>query len=103
MRSRNELINHMSSVIDDLYEFDTYSGYQSTLRLLEEDIRLLIESCKLNVNTNYDRVRNMSIDEIAVFMGECGHDFPPYCDYKKADTCDQNCLVCAKQWLSREI
>lgn len=43
---RKELINHLNSVIDDLREYDTYSGYQSTIRLLEEDIRLLIEDCK---------------------------------------------------------
>ena len=55
------------------------------------------------VLTNYDRIRNMSIEEMAVFMGECGHDFPPYCDYKRAGNCDQNCLNCAKKWLSEEI
>ncbi len=55
------------------------------------------------VITNHDRIINMTVDEMAKFMNECGHDFPPYCDYKKADTCDQNCLVCAKQWLSQEI
>lgn len=55
------------------------------------------------VLTNHDRIINMTVDEMAKFMNECGHDFPPYCDYKKADACDQNCLVCAKQWLSQEI
>ena len=55
------------------------------------------------VLTNYDRVRNMSIDEMTKFMGECGHDFPPYCDYKRVENCDQNCLSCAKQWLLQEI
>ena len=53
--------------------------------------------------TNYDRIRNMSIDEMAEFMNECGHDFPPYCDYEKVDTCDQNCLSCAKEWLESEV
>lgn len=53
--------------------------------------------------TNYDNIRNMSVDEMVKFMNECGHDFPPYCDYKRAETCDQNCFNCAKKWLSQEM
>lgn len=53
--------------------------------------------------TNYDNIRNMSVDAMAKFMNECGHDFPPYCDYKRVENCDQNCLNCAKQWLSQEM
>ena len=54
--------------------------------------------------TNYDRIRNMNLDEMAKFMNECGHDFPPYCKYIKAASgrCDHNCLKCAKQYLERE-
>ena len=77
-------------------ECDYYKEYGECSSVCE---RYLIKP----VLTNYDRVRNMSIDEIAVFMGECGHDFPPYCDCKKVENCDQNCLSCAKQWLSQEI
>lgn len=51
--------------------------------------------------TNYDHIRKMSIEEMAVFMNECGHDFPPYCDSKRSENCDQNCLNCAKEWLER--
>lgn len=55
--------------------------------------------------TNYDRIRNMSVEELAQFMNDCGHDFPPYCDYKDATRgiCDQNCLKCAKEWLESEV
>ena len=55
--------------------------------------------------TNYDRIRNMSVEEIAEFMQKCGWDFPPYCDYQKATRgiCDQNCLKCAKQYLESEV
>ena len=55
--------------------------------------------------TNYDRIRNMSVEELAEFMQKCGWDFPPYCDYQKATRgiCDQNCLKCAKQWLEQEV
>lgn len=54
--------------------------------------------------TNYDRIRNMSVEELSQFMNECGWDFPPYCDHKKAENCecDQNCLKCAKEWLESE-
>lgn len=40
---REERINQIYGIINDLREFDRYSGYQSTLNLLEEHIRLLIE------------------------------------------------------------
>ena len=41
---RKRLIDNVNDVINDLREFDTYSGYQSMLNLLEENIRVLIES-----------------------------------------------------------
>ena len=55
--------------------------------------------------THYDLVKSMSIEELAQFMNDCGHDFPPYCDYKDATRgiCDQNCLKCAKEWLESEV
>lgn len=54
--------------------------------------------------TNYEKIKSMSIDEMAVFMNACGHDFPPYCDYEMAmqDTCSQNCIRCAVNWLESE-
>ena len=55
--------------------------------------------------TNYDRIRNMSVDELVEFMNKCGWDFPPYCDYMKATRgiCDNNCLQCAKVYLESEV
>lgn len=53
--------------------------------------------------TNYDRIRNMSVEEMARFMNECGCDFPPYCGYSKARECDDNCIKCAKLWLESEV
>ena len=52
-----------------------------------------------------DRIRNMSVEELAEFMQKCGWDFPPYCDYQKATRgiCDQNCVKCAKEWLEQEV
>ena len=54
---------------------------------------------------HYDLVKSMSIEELAQFMNDCGHDFPPYCDYKDATRgiCDQNCLKRAKEWLETEV
>ena len=53
--------------------------------------------------TNYDRIRNMSVEELTDFMQKCGWDFPPYCDYRIARECDDNCIKCAKQWLESEV
>ena len=64
-----------------------------------------IERPFLPKQTNYDRIRNMSVEELAEFMQKCGWDFPPYCDYQKATRgiCNQNCKECAKQWLESEV
>ena len=43
MLTDKELIAHLRGIISDLREFDRYSGYQSTLNGLEEDVGLLIE------------------------------------------------------------
>ena len=55
--------------------------------------------------TNYDRIRNMSVEEMAEFMQKCGWDFPPYCDCQKSTRgiCDHNCIKCAKQYLESEV
>ena len=53
--------------------------------------------------TNYDRIRNMSIEEMAEFMQYCGWDYPPYCSYLKMQSCDHNCIKCAKQYLESEV
>ena len=59
----------------------------------------------LKKTTKFEQIQTMTIDELVNFIGECGHDFPPYCDYKKASeaTCDQNCRNCCKKWLESEV
>ena len=92
MKSRNELINHLSSVIDDLYEFDTYSGYQSILRLLEEDIRMLIESCELNANeSKVEKLVDFIHDNWhwCPFKDESGIDFEKECVGFRNDGCKE--------------
>lgn len=53
--------------------------------------------------TQFDRIKSMNIVELAGFMNECGWDFPPYCSHAKSMSCDQNCLMCAEQWLESEV
>ena len=54
-------------------------------------------------DTNGDRIRAMSDEELAKFMNLCGHDFPPYCDVESSISgeCDQNCIKCAEKWLKQ--
>ena len=55
--------------------------------------------------TNYERIKKMSVEELAEFMNVCGNDIPPYCDYEKVSAvrCNYNCLDCAKEWLESEV
>jgi hypothetical protein len=55
--------------------------------------------------TNADRIRAMSDEELAKFMNLCGHDFPPYCDVESSVSgeCDQNCIKCAEEWLKQPV
>ena len=50
---------------------------------------------------NYDRIRNMSVEEMVALLDICDNELPPYCIYK--NTCDGRCLSCAKQWLESEV
>jgi hypothetical protein len=56
-------------------------------------------------NTNYERIRNMSVEELAGFMNEWAQDSPPFCcDISAANgLCDYRCFNCAKQWLEMEV
>lgn len=54
--------------------------------------------------TNLDRIRNMSVEEMVQFLMKCGWDFPPYCEYTKATNgCDCKCIKCAREWLESEV
>jgi len=45
--------------------------------------------------TNYEKIKQMSIDEMAEFIGEC--------DYCNNDLeCNGNCDECCKKWLESE-
>jgi hypothetical protein len=78
-----------------------FFGFGACFSLLLDLLLWLI--AKRKKQRNYDRIRNMSVDELADFTQECGWDFPPYCDYQTAQECDHNCIKCAKQWLESEV
>lgn len=48
-----------------------------------------------------DRIRNMSVEEMARLLNKCDCEYPPYC--KEPNGCGRLCLVCAKQWLESEV
>jgi hypothetical protein len=51
--------------------------------------------------TNYDRIRNMSVEELAQLLNKCDCDYPPYC--KNPFGCGHFCIDCAKVWLESEV
>ena len=51
--------------------------------------------------TNYDRIRNMSVEEMAQLLNRCDCDYPPYC--KNPFGCGHFCTDCAKLWLESEV
>lgn len=86
-------------------QYMTICGECSKKLKLVRQLQQLLREMKKPKQTNYERIKVMSVEELAGFMNACGHDFPPYCDYTKATrgTCNQNCLKCAKQWLESEV
>ena len=48
-----------------------------------------------------DRIRNMSVEEMAQLLNRCDCDYPPYC--KSPFGCGNLCLNCAKVWLESEV
>lgn len=51
------------------------------------------------MTSNYDRIRTMSIDEMAKVLSKpvCFH-----CIYNKDESCNENCKKGVKQWLEQE-
>lgn len=51
--------------------------------------------------TNYDRIRNMSIEEMAVLL-MCPAEID--CTFEKPDNCkEKNCCKCTLEWLESEV
>ena len=55
--------------------------------------------------TNYDRIRNMSIDELANFIPDWSYTKACKCDEESyADcNCNNECWKCVKEWLESEV
>lgn len=51
--------------------------------------------------TNYDRIRYMSVEELANLLDTFDNELPPYC--RNRYTCEEECMNCAKQWLESEV
>lgn len=58
--------------------------------------------------THYDRIRNMSVEELAEFMQATIEDCEKYCAFTKNGKCnsfgfEDKCAVGIKQWLESEV
>ena len=51
--------------------------------------------------TNYDRIRNMSVEELAKFMMDI--DYVGECPLPKERCKGRTCIECIKQWLESEV
>lgn len=49
--------------------------------------------------TNYDRIKAMSIDELADMVQDISAGSPPWC----GQSCDDNCAYCVKKWLESGV
>ena len=53
--------------------------------------------------TNYDRIRNMSIDELAKFIPDWSYTKACKCDEEIYADCNNECWKCVKEWLESEV
>lgn len=54
--------------------------------------------------TNYERIKNMSVKEMAEFIGNIETDSMPYCEFEHPFMCEKSCLCddCREKWLKSE-
>ena len=52
--------------------------------------------------TNYDRIRNMSVEEMAEAINDFDWISPPFCNCTTTD-CTKWCAECVKEWLETEV
>ena len=53
--------------------------------------------------TNYDRIKNMSVDEMAEFIPDWSYTKACKCDEKPYVDCNNECWKCVKEWLESEV
>ena len=102
MDDLNKAFNHLFGFkvpIDDYDEFEKkveeareLKEYLDKVEILK-DISQIVTPVKM---TNYERIKQMSIDEMAYLI---------MCPYNtEADLCNKNdCIGCTKEWLMKEV
>lgn len=53
--------------------------------------------------TNYDRIRNMSVEELAKFIPDWSYTKACKCDEEIYADCNNECWKCVKEWLEQEV
>ena len=53
--------------------------------------------------TNYDRIKNMTVDELAKFIPDWSYTKACKCDEKPYVDCNNECWKCVKEWLESEV
>lgn len=51
--------------------------------------------------TQFDRIKAMSVEQLAQLLNSCDFNYPPYCN--DPDGSETFCLDCAKKWLESEV
>jgi hypothetical protein len=53
--------------------------------------------------TNYDRIRNMSVEELAKFIPDWSYTKACKCDEEIYAGCNNECWKCVKEWLESGV
>lgn len=64
--------------------------------------------CKCSLpTTNYEHIRNMSIEEMAMFLMKVNNSYAVDCMYHESEckhpNVDNNCAICFKEWLESDV
>ena len=75
-----------------------------SVNVIEDKVNIL---CEVKRVTNYERIKQMSIEEMALLLMKvnCAYDIPCMwgisdCKYPRINN---NCSICFKEWLESEV
>ena len=75
-----------------------------SVNVIEDKVNIL---CEVKTMTNYERIKQMSIEEMALLLMKvnCAYDIPCMwgisdCKYPRINN---NCSICFKEWLESEV
>lgn len=75
-----------------------------SVNVIEDKVNIL---CEVKRMTNYERIKQMSVEEMALLLMKvnCAYDIPCMlgisdCKYPHIDN---NCIICFKEWLESEV